>query len=130
MSTSEEEGPGGAAASVDIVPNTMRNLRACLLCSLIKTADQFELNGCENCEQWLHLKGDREKVYNCTSSGFDGIISMIQPDDSWVAKWQHIVGQERGVYAISVEGKLPPSVVTDLKIKGKEYRIRNTSVIA
>lgn len=124
MSVSEEEG-----SSVDIVPSSMRNMRACLLCSLIKTCDQFEVNGCENCEEWLQLKGDRERVYNCTSSAFEGIISLMQPNDSWVAKWQHIVGQERGVYALSVDGKLPPSIVTELKIKGKDYKIRNTSVI-
>lgn len=124
MSVSEDD-----AGSVDIVPNTMRNLRACLLCSLIKTSDQFEVDGCENCEQWLHLKGDRERVYNCTSSAFEGIIAMMQPNDSWVAKWQHIVGQEKGIYAISVEGKLPPSIVTELKIKGKEYKRRDRSVI-
>lgn len=124
MSASQDD-----AGSVDIVPNTMRSLRACLLCSLIKTCDQFEVDGCENCEQWLHLKGDRERVYNCTSSAFEGIIAMMQPNDSWVAKWQHIVGQEKGIYAISVEGKLPPSIVTELKIKGKEYKRRDRSVI-
>ena len=44
------------AASLDCVPNGLRNLRACLLCSLIKTFDQFEMDGCDNCDSFLQLK--------------------------------------------------------------------------
>ena len=44
------------AASLDVVPNGLRNLRACLLCSLVKTFDQFEVDGCDNCESFLNLK--------------------------------------------------------------------------
>ena len=36
--------------SVDTVPKTIKNMRACLVCSLIKTFDQFESDGCDNCE--------------------------------------------------------------------------------
>lgn len=52
--------------SVDMIPRDLRNLRACLLCSLIKTMDQFEQDGCDNCERVLHMKGEPDKVYECT----------------------------------------------------------------
>ena len=52
--------------SIENVPRDLRGLRACLVCSLIKSADQFDEDGCENCEKFLNLKGDPDKVYECT----------------------------------------------------------------
>ena len=57
--------------SVDTVPKSLKQLRACLVCSLIKTFDQFESDGCDNCESVLHLKRNRDNVYDCTSSNFE-----------------------------------------------------------
>ena len=57
--------------SVDTVPKSLKQLRACLVCSLIKTFDQFETDGCDNCESVLHLKRNRDNVYDCTSSNFE-----------------------------------------------------------
>lgn len=37
-----------------------------------QTFDQFEYDGCENCEEYLHMKKNRDAVYECTSSSFDG----------------------------------------------------------
>lgn len=37
-----------------------------------QTIDQFEYDGCDNCESYLQMKGNREMVYECTSSSFDG----------------------------------------------------------
>ncbi|TMS14565.1 Transcription elongation factor SPT4 [Larimichthys crocea] len=76
--------------ALETVPKDLRHLRACLLCSLVKTIDQFEYDGCDNCESYLQMKGNREMVYECTSSSFDGVIAMMSPEDSWVAKWQRI----------------------------------------
>uniref|UniRef100_A0A915C3X2 Spt4/RpoE2 zinc finger domain-containing protein n=1 Tax=Parascaris univalens TaxID=6257 RepID=A0A915C3X2_PARUN len=52
--------------SIESIPRDLRNLRACLLCSMIKTLDQFEQDGCDNCERFLGMKGDEEKVSECT----------------------------------------------------------------
>jgi len=120
-----------AAASLEVVPGPdLRNLRACLLCSLIKTFDQFERDGCDNCDRFLQLKGNRESVYNCTSSSFEGVVSSMSPEDSWVAKWQRISNLVKGCYAISVQGKLPTSVIGELRSQGIMYRSRDTSQIA
>lgn len=114
-------------ASLETVPKDQRNLRACLLCSLVKTIDQFELHGCDNCEEYLHLKNNRTAVYDCTSSNFDGFVALMEPKDSWVAKWQRSGGFVKGCYAISVTGRLPPGAVRSIKQKGIIYRSRDTS---
>ncbi|KAL3314769.1 hypothetical protein Ciccas_006612 [Cichlidogyrus casuarinus] len=54
-----------------MIPNDLRNLRACLLCGLVKTLNQFQTSGCENCEEYLQMQGDRDEVYSCTSANFD-----------------------------------------------------------
>ncbi len=102
----------------ETIPKDLRQLRACLSCSLIKvraikwdpryfnkvtkaipiflqTFEQFENDGCENCEAFLALRHNRENVYDCTSSNFEGMVGMAKPDDSWVAKWQRISESER-----------------------------------
>ncbi|EFB23555.1 hypothetical protein PANDA_019623, partial [Ailuropoda melanoleuca] len=42
------------------------------LLSPSQTIDQFEYDGCDNCDAYLQMKGNREMVYDCTSSSFDG----------------------------------------------------------
>lgn len=113
--------------SLETVPKELRNLRACLLCSLVKTLDQFEYDGCDNCDELLHMKNNRDAVYECTSSSFDGLIALMSSEESWVAKWQRLNNCVKGCYAISVTGKLPANVVNDLQIKGVAYRSRDTS---
>ena len=115
--------------SVETVPKNLKNLRACLVCSLVKTLDQFEADGCDNCESVLHLKRNRDNVYDCTSSNFEGMIASCKPEDSWVCKWQRISRFTKGVYAISVQGRLPPSIVRELRSAGIVYKSRDTSKI-
>jgi len=113
--------------SVESVPKDLRQLRACLVCSLIKSFDQFESDGCDNCETVLHLKNNRDNIYDCTSANFDGMIASCKPEDSWVARWQRISKFSKGVYAISVQGRIPPSIGRELRNAGIVYRSRDTS---
>lgn len=106
----------------ETVPKDFHNLRACLLCHLIKNVDQFEKNGCENCEQFLGLRHQRELVQSCTTANFSGIVSMCQPDGSWVAKWLRISRNARGLYAIDVSGKLPSRIINELRSMGVTAR--------
>eukprot|EP00745_Piridium_sociabile_P006580 TRINITY_DN142356_c0_g1_i1.p1 TRINITY_DN142356_c0_g1~~TRINITY_DN142356_c0_g1_i1.p1 ORF type:complete len:118 (-),score=22.45 TRINITY_DN142356_c0_g1_i1:346-699(-) len=113
--------------SLQTVPKDLRNLRACLLCSLVKTLEQFEFDGCDNCDNYLHMKGNRDVVYDCTSANFDGLMAMMSPEDSWVAKWQRTERFVKGCYAVSVTGRLPPGVIRNLRGQHIEYRQRDTS---
>ncbi len=116
--------------SIDNIPRDVRNLRACLLCSLVKTLDQFETDGCDNCDRYLSMKTDRDKVYECTSANFDGIIAAMQPDESWVCKWQKINRRVKGIYAVSVSGSLPAHVVGELKTMGIRYKSNQRDMTA
>jgi len=108
--------------SIESIPRDMRNLRACLLCSMIKSVEQFETDGCDNCEKYLFMKGDSDKVFECTSANFDGLIAATQPEESWVCKWQKIDRKSKGIYAVSVSGALPGNVVRELKNQGVRYK--------
>jgi transcription elongation factor SPT4 len=99
----------------DPIPRDFHNLRACILCHLIKHADQFEKNGCENCEEFLGFRHNRDMVMSCTSANFSGMIALCQPEDSWVARWQRLSKKVRGMYAIDVSGKLPAGIASELK---------------
>nr|XP_028564554.1 transcription elongation factor SPT4-A-like [Podarcis muralis] len=94
----------------------------------LQTIDQFEFDGCDNCDSYLQMKGNREMVYDCTSSSFDGIIAMMSPEDSWVSKWQRISNFKPGVYAVSVTGRLPQGIVRELKSRGVAYKSRDTAI--
>jgi transcription elongation factor SPT4 len=116
------------SATMDIVPKDLRHLRACLVCSLVKTVEQFELDGCDNCESFLGLQNNRDAIDDCTSSNFDGLIAMMAPEDSWVAKWQRIRNLKRGCYAVSVSGSLPDHISRELQSRGIPYKNRDRTM--
>ncbi|KAI8335377.1 Spt4/RpoE2 zinc finger-domain-containing protein [Chlamydoabsidia padenii] len=111
-----------------VLPIDKKQLRACLLCSLVKNAPQFRQDGCENCEDILQMRGSTDRVLECTSSKFEGVISMMQPGSSWVARWQRVEKFTRGIYAIRVYGRIPEDVEDELERRGTEYRPRDGSV--
>eukprot|EP01032_Pedospumella_encystans_P008294 gene8294-9866_t len=43
------------------IPDEFKGLRACLRCSLIKTFEQFNDKGCENCE-FIDLEGNKGRI--------------------------------------------------------------------
>eukprot|EP01119_Soliformovum_irregulare_P012008 TRINITY_DN3081_c1_g1_i2.p1 TRINITY_DN3081_c1_g1~~TRINITY_DN3081_c1_g1_i2.p1 ORF type:complete len:117 (-),score=11.39 TRINITY_DN3081_c1_g1_i2:39-389(-) len=112
--------------NISQVPNDLKQLRACMICSLIKTYAQFKAFGCSNCEEFLHMKSDDNKIEDCTSSTFEGTITLLDPDASWVARWQKISGKAycKGIYAISVNGRPPPEIIQDMASANKRYRSR------
>ncbi|KAF9021825.1 transcription elongation factor SPT4 [Hymenopellis radicata] len=102
-----------------------RNNRACLLCSIIQTSGDFRANGCPNCENVLHLEGNPERILSCTSQYFDGMIAMITPEKSWVAKWQRTSTFVRGIYAVRVKGRIPEDIEAELRDQDVTYRPRD-----
>ncbi|KAI8895496.1 Spt4/RpoE2 zinc finger-domain-containing protein [Globomyces pollinis-pini] len=111
----------------EIVPSDRdkRKLRACMLCSLVKSQTQFIRDGCDNCDEVLSMKNDTDRVLDCTSGNFEGVIAVIRPESSWVSKWQRVDKFTRGVYAVQVTGKLPIDIQEQLLDKGIKYRPRD-----
>lgn len=85
------------------------------------TSQRFRQEGCPNCEEFLHLKGDPDAIDNCTSQVYEGLITLANPAKSWVAKWQRLDNYVQGVYAIKVSGQLPDEVRTSIEEQGHIY---------
>ncbi|KAF8258533.1 transcription initiation protein spt4 [Lactarius quietus] len=99
-----------------------KNLRACLLCSIIQTPIDFRRNGCPNCEEIMQMKGSPDRIQACTTTHFDG-------PSRWVARWQRTNKYVRGVYAITVKGRIPEDVEQDLDSQGIKYRPRDQTEV-
>ena len=112
---------------METLPSDKRKLRACMLCSLIKTHGQFRKDGCDNCDEILKLRGSGDRVQDCTSPTFDGMIGLLNPSRSWVARWQRTDRFVKGIYAIKVSGRLPIEVEEELEDRGIRYRPRDGS---
>ncbi|CAA9963668.1 Transcription elongation factor SPT4 [Pyrenophora teres f. maculata] len=110
-----------------IPPNQQRNMRACMVCSVVRTQQQFLTEGCPNCEDVLELAGNPEQINDCTSQVFDGLISVSDTSRSWVARYQRLEGYRPGVYATQVEGILPDDVIGLVESAGINYVPRDGS---
>ena len=88
---SEEENFNESDSS--IVPKKLSQLRACRNCYLVKSHSLFQKNGCENCY------GNDVN----TTQDFEGLIAVVNPEQSWVARYQRINPQSKpGLYAITI----------------------------
>lgn len=94
-----EDKPNDPNAQAEL-PTKLRHLRACLRCKLIKQSDQFADNGCDNC-------GNTIDYQQFTTPVFRGMVAMMQPTSSWVARYNQQTNRARGLYAIKVIGSLP-----------------------
>lgn len=82
---------------------------------------KFAREGCPNCEHVLQLRGNNDAIQECTSQVFEGLISIIDERQSWVARWQRLEGYVPGTYAMKVTGTLPTETVASLEDAGIKY---------
>ena len=59
------------------------------------------------CVNANEMQGSQERGADFTTSNYDGLICMLHPEQSWVAKWQRIEKRMVGLYAVKVVGHLP-----------------------
>ncbi|KAF2024587.1 Spt4-domain-containing protein [Setomelanomma holmii] len=114
---------GGAS----IPANQQRNMRACMVCSIVRTQQQFLTQGCPNCEDIIELANNPDQINDCTSQVFEGLISVSDTSRSWVARYQRLEGYVPGVYATQVEGILPEDVLAAVENAGINYVPRDGS---
>ncbi|KLO17486.1 transcription elongation factor SPT4 [Schizopora paradoxa] len=114
-------------APVAPIPSNARakQLRACLLCSIIQSPVDFRKYGCPNCEEITQMKQSQDRVASCTTTHFDGVIALLEPETSWVARWQRTAKYVRGIYAVQVKGHVPEDVEQELLDRGIQYRRRD-----
>ncbi|KAJ3043540.1 hypothetical protein HK097_001716 [Rhizophlyctis rosea] len=117
--------------STQTVPTDKRRLRACLLCGLVRSHAEFTRSGCANDRDLLgQISGERGRQpapEKYTSASYSGLIALMQPDSSWVAKWQRNDKCAPGLYAVRVHGKLSGQMIDDLEDIGFKYRPRDGS---
>lgn len=83
---------------------SIRSLRACMICSIVQPQAKFNREGCPNCEDFLELRHNAESIQEATSTVFEGLITLADPEVSWVARWQRLQGYVPGTYAVKVVG--------------------------
>ncbi|ODV92956.1 hypothetical protein CANCADRAFT_49373 [Tortispora caseinolytica NRRL Y-17796] len=104
-----------------------KNDRACMVCGVIRSFDEFAKNGCPNCESVLNYAGSEDIIQDCTSPSFEGIVALGEPGESWVGRWLRIESFQPGLYAVKVNGRLPEDIIEELESKGITYRPRDGS---
>jgi transcription elongation factor SPT4 len=65
-----------------------------------------------------------ERANACTTAFFEGSAAIMDPRESWAAKWIRVDNYLPGVYAISVTGKLDKEIEDDLESRGIRWRCR------
>ncbi|KTW25588.1 hypothetical protein T552_03449 [Pneumocystis carinii B80] len=116
------------AVLTSVLSAERKNLRACLLCGIILSYKHFLSQGCPNCEMLLQISASEDSVQECTSPIYEGVLAVMQPTESWVAKWQRINRFVGGVYAIRVQGRLPEEIIEQLDRRNVQYRPRDGTV--
>jgi len=122
---SEEEDIPTALSDLKLasVPDSLKGIRACLRCGLLKTGEQFLSDGCDNCP-FLDLHQNADMIHKCTTVFFDGTVAVMDPRESWTAKWLRIDSYMPGVYAISITGQFPKDMEEDLEAAGRRWRCK------
>ncbi len=105
------------------VPTALKGVRACMRCGLIKTLDQFLEDGCDNCP-FLEMAGNHERCNQCTTAFFEGQVAVMDPGESWTAKWIRVDLYLPGVYAISITGQFDREIEDELESRGCRWRCR------
>eukprot|EP00878_Enallax_costatus_P004335 GHUV01004567.1.p2 GENE.GHUV01004567.1~~GHUV01004567.1.p2 ORF type:complete len:134 (+),score=22.89 GHUV01004567.1:248-649(+) len=94
-----------------------KQLRACFVCKLVKAYPQWLDSGmCDNC-RWMEI-ADMESLDTCTTTNFSGLMTLMEPPTSWVAKWTHTAKCVPGCYALSINEEMPRRLQESLEGRG------------
>jgi len=104
-------------------PNNLRGIRACKRCGILKTMEQFFDHGCENCP-FLEMIENDPRCMACTTAFFEGQVAVMDPRESWVAKWLRVDNYLPGVYAIVVIGTFDNMIKDILENRGCRWRCK------
>lgn len=94
------------------LPKGTKNLRACLRCRIIMTRDQFVQLGCPTCRDVLRMQDDEARVTACTSTRFQGFITLMVPG-AFVSRFCGLDKRKPGCYALAVQGSIPDHIINE-----------------
>ena len=75
---------------------------------------QFVESGCDNCA-FFNMADDRDRVAECTTTSYSGIVSVIDPKGSWAAKWLRLGKLVPGCYALELNDEVPEAVAQEIE---------------
>lgn len=67
---------------------------------------------------------DQEKCNLYTTAFFEGVVAVMDPRESWTAKWLRVDNYLPGTYAISVTGQFDKDMEDELENRGCRWRCR------
>ena len=88
----------------DYMPDTHKekNLRACTTCHLIMSDAQWRQKN-RQCPNYK-LRAAHPITVSKTAH-FTGLVSVFNPESSWVAKWNGLRDLKPGIYAVKILGE-------------------------
>ncbi|XP_044745492.1 transcription elongation factor SPT4-like isoform X2 [Coccinella septempunctata] len=98
---------------LSILKMSRKNVRACLGCLMIKSVRHFMKEGCENCDSFLKLRSNPDRVQQYTTMKFGGVVDVDTPSRNWF----HPI-MRTGTYATCVEDPLPYEIFEQMKMLG------------
>ena len=87
------------------------------------TKQHNTIPGCENCP-FLDIIDNPERANVCTSAFYEGQAALMDPRESWAAKWIRVDNYLPGVYALSITGTFDRDIEEDLEARGIRWRCR------
>lgn len=93
-------------------PSSIKNMRACIRCRIIMSKDQFIQLGCPTCRNDLRMQEDEGRVLACTTTDFQGYISMLKPG-SFVSRFTGLERRRPGLYALTVNSQIPENILNE-----------------
>ncbi|KAI2495665.1 Spt4/RpoE2 zinc finger [Fragilaria crotonensis] len=118
----EDVPPAIAELSQASAPTSLRGIRACKRCGILKTLDQFLNEGCENCP-FLDIADNPERANSCTSAFTKDRLPLWTHENR--GRPMDPCGQlPSGVYAIAVTGQFDRDIEEDLENRGIRWRCK------
>ena len=72
----------------------------------------------------MDMIDNADRVNACTSAFYEGQAALMDPRDSWAAKWIRCDTYLPGVYALSITGTFDREIEEDLEARGIRWRCR------
>ena len=58
---------------------------------------------------------DRDRVVECTTPSYSGVVSVIDPKSSWTAKWLRLGKMVPGCYALEINDDIPEGIQGEIE---------------